>query len=307
MKTELSHDIIAEKIWDRLPEQDKRLREIERSIQQRTRDFLSGTGDYLGVKELNAWEDALSKFAPESAEYRFIQDSKAFWQAEQEAKERRQREELEKVRQQAAHEKKLREEANHAKSEAEHALAQAEAQRKRAFRLLIFVMGLILAGIAATLFIWSNERDDLLNTASEKSRSKQYQNAIGLWEQAKAFPFYADVQDSIALAKKADKRLRDFNSLKDQGESSFLEGDYLQAKDAFEKANKMGVEDLSDLLRQTEEARRLNLDIFSRKAKIFYDAQAGPEACYYLDKALRLAPGDEDLMAMQNKLNCPKQ
>lgn len=108
MKTELSHDIIAEKIWDRLPEQDKRLREIERSIQQRTRDFLSGTGDYLGVKELTAWEDALSKFAPESAEYRFVQDSKAFWQAEQEAKERRQREELEKVRQQAKKERRLR-------------------------------------------------------------------------------------------------------------------------------------------------------------------------------------------------------
>ena len=300
MKTELSHDIIAEKIWDRLPEQDKRFLDIERSINQRTQDFRRGTGDYLGPKELAAWEDAFARFPPESDQYRFIQESKAYWQAEKEAKEQRQREELEKAKQQAVHEKKLREEAYQAKT-------KAEAERKRAFRFLIFVIGLILTCTAAALFIWSNEREDLLNAASDKNRSKEYKNAIGLWEQAKAFPFYANVKDSISLAQKADTLLSEFNELKDQGESQFLEGDYLQAKDSFEKANKMGIEDLSKLIRQTEEARRLNLDIFSRKAKIFYDAQASLEACHYLKKALQLAPGDADLKAMRTKLNCSKQ
>jgi len=98
MKTELSHDIIAEKIWDRLPEHDKRFRDIERSIQQRTQDFRRGTGDYLGPKELAAWEDAFARLPPESEEYIFIQNSKTFRQKEKEDAEKEAREKFERGR-----------------------------------------------------------------------------------------------------------------------------------------------------------------------------------------------------------------
>jgi len=132
MKTELLHDIIAEKIWDRLPEQDKRFRDIERSIQQRTQDFRRGTGDYLGPKELAAWEDAFARFLPESEQHRFIQESKAHWQAEKEAKEQRQREELEKAKQQVEKERSLREAAVKAQNDAEGARIEAERQKTTA-------------------------------------------------------------------------------------------------------------------------------------------------------------------------------
>ncbi|MBK8045234.1 MAG: hypothetical protein IPK21_22855 [Haliscomenobacter sp.] len=98
MKTELSHDIIAEKIWERLPEHDKRLREIQRSIEQRARDFQAGTGSYLGTKELAAWEDALLKLQLDNKEQSFIQESRAHWQTQQEAEKRRQKEELERAK-----------------------------------------------------------------------------------------------------------------------------------------------------------------------------------------------------------------
>lgn len=292
MKTELSHDIIAEKIWERLPEQDKRWREIEYSIQQRTRDFQNGTGDYLSAKELAAWEDVLDRFESDTPPQRFIQKSKAALQAAQAAKERQQQEELERAKQQAAHEKKLREEAN-------KALARANAEKKRASLFLKAVIGLMLVCLVAAFLLWSNKRENLLHTASAANQSREYQKAITLWEQAKLAPFFANVEDSISIAQAAKERLDNFQELKNEGEDRFLEGDYLQAIAAFTKANELRLEDLSILIRQTEEARRLNLDIFTRKAKIFYDAHARSEAVLYLDKALRLDPDNADLKALQ--------
>jgi WD40 repeat protein len=119
MKTELSHDIIAQKVWERLPEQDKRLREVQRSIEQRARDFQSGTGSYLGPKELAAWEDVLLKLQLGEKEEDFIRNSRAHWKEQQEAEERKQREELEHAQKQAEEERRLRQEADLAKSEAE--------------------------------------------------------------------------------------------------------------------------------------------------------------------------------------------
>lgn len=57
MRLELSHDIIALKIWEQLPEQDKQVRLIQNSFLQRFNDFQQGKGSLLGDKELTAWED----------------------------------------------------------------------------------------------------------------------------------------------------------------------------------------------------------------------------------------------------------
>lgn len=54
-KFELAHDIIAEKIWERLPEQDKQLRMIQASIRQRQEDYAAGKGSLLGKAELEGW------------------------------------------------------------------------------------------------------------------------------------------------------------------------------------------------------------------------------------------------------------
>ena len=74
-KFELSHDIIAEKIWARLPEQDKQLRMIQASIRQRQEDYAAGKGSLLGKAELEGWEVFLSKMELSELEQRFWDDS----------------------------------------------------------------------------------------------------------------------------------------------------------------------------------------------------------------------------------------
>lgn len=61
-KFELAHDIIAEKIWNRLPEQDVELRIAKKSFKQRYSDYKGGKGSLLGEKELIAWADMLERF-----------------------------------------------------------------------------------------------------------------------------------------------------------------------------------------------------------------------------------------------------
>lgn len=82
MYIELSHDVIAEKIWERLPENDKRSREIERSIQQRTRDFQQEHGSYLGNRELEAWKDVLGKIQLSAEEQLFLEKSRKHWKTQ---------------------------------------------------------------------------------------------------------------------------------------------------------------------------------------------------------------------------------
>lgn len=71
MKTELAHDIIAAKVWERLPERDKELRRIMHSLEQRLRDHKEGKGSLLGEKEIIAWHDyiSLDLLNPEAREY----------------------------------------------------------------------------------------------------------------------------------------------------------------------------------------------------------------------------------------------
>ena len=58
---ELSHDIIAKKIWERLPEIDKQLQVVKKSLVQRQKDWAAGKGSFLGAKELAAWEAPIER------------------------------------------------------------------------------------------------------------------------------------------------------------------------------------------------------------------------------------------------------
>lgn len=102
-KFELSHDIIAEKIWQRLPEQDKQLRQIQRSLRQRYEDFQSGKGSLLGKAELGAWEIYFPKLDLPDEQQQYIQDSTEAIKAAQEAE----RERLEKEKAQIARNRRL--------------------------------------------------------------------------------------------------------------------------------------------------------------------------------------------------------
>lgn len=74
-KFELSHDIIAEKIWQRLPEQDKQLRQIQRSLRQRYEDYQAGKGSLLGEAELGAWEIYFPMLDLPEEQSQYVQDS----------------------------------------------------------------------------------------------------------------------------------------------------------------------------------------------------------------------------------------
>lgn len=75
-KFELSHDIIAEKVWARLPEQDKQLRMIQASIRQRQEDYAAGKGSLLGKAELEGWAVFLPGMELSGAEEEYVTASK---------------------------------------------------------------------------------------------------------------------------------------------------------------------------------------------------------------------------------------
>lgn len=108
MQIELAHDIIALKVWDFLPEQDKRLRLIKNSLGQRLKDYDSGTGSLLGERELLAWEDYLDLLNLNKQQQQFIDASNAAIIAEQAAKKEQEQRELRLVQQKLKVEKKAR-------------------------------------------------------------------------------------------------------------------------------------------------------------------------------------------------------
>lgn len=58
---ELSHDIIAKKVWERLPEIDKQLQAVKKSLIQREKDWFEGKGSFLGAKELAGWKEPIER------------------------------------------------------------------------------------------------------------------------------------------------------------------------------------------------------------------------------------------------------
>lgn len=84
MKIEFTHDIIAQKVWERLPEEERQLKLVAGSLKQRLEDFHKGNGSLLGVRELVAWEKFFPILAKEGPLKQFIEDSRKEVEAQQE-------------------------------------------------------------------------------------------------------------------------------------------------------------------------------------------------------------------------------
>jgi hypothetical protein len=108
MKFELTHDIIAEKIWQRMPEADKQLRMIERSLEQRLQDYRQERGGLLGKKELNAWEAYLDRLNLDEEEKNFVEASRKAIIDEEEREKRLLKEENERLRKDRLRQRRLR-------------------------------------------------------------------------------------------------------------------------------------------------------------------------------------------------------
>lgn len=97
VKIELTHDIIAQKIWERLPDIDKQLRQIKRSLVQRQQDYVAGRGSFLGETELNAWEYYLPRIELDPDTERYVHDSQADRDEKRQAEARRIQREKEQI------------------------------------------------------------------------------------------------------------------------------------------------------------------------------------------------------------------
>ncbi len=84
MKIEFTHDIIAQKVWERLPEEERQLKMVAGSLKQRLEDFRKGNGSLLGVRELVAWEKFFPLLAKDGPIQQFIEDSQKEVEAQQE-------------------------------------------------------------------------------------------------------------------------------------------------------------------------------------------------------------------------------
>lgn len=108
MKIELTHDIIAEKVWEKLPEQDKQLRLIRNSLQQRWLDYQKESGSLLGEKELIAWENYFSLMDLSEDHLAFISKSKETIERQKKEEQEQQERELRLTRQKLAVERHAR-------------------------------------------------------------------------------------------------------------------------------------------------------------------------------------------------------
>lgn len=108
MTVELAHDIIALKIWEQLPEQDKQLRLVSHSLNQRLKDFNRGDGSLLGEKELLAWEDFFPLLALTEFQVAYILQSKEAVRAAELAEQAQRNRELRLTQQKLVLEQKTR-------------------------------------------------------------------------------------------------------------------------------------------------------------------------------------------------------
>lgn len=160
LKVELTHDVIAKKIWERLPEADKQLRQIKKSLQQRREDFGDGRGSLLGEKELNAWSYYFSRLDLDQETQRFVEQSQTQLTEQAKAEEERIR------REKAQVEKNLR-------------------LQKRIGRGLIGLGSIIALLLALTLYVRSSlvkaQGDNvsfLLKKSKDEIRSLKYEMAL---------------------------------------------------------------------------------------------------------------------------------
>lgn len=86
MNLELTHDIIAEKIWERLPESDRMFRQALESLEFRYKNFIENKGGLLEEKALLAFEPFYKQFRFELRQY--LHQSRQKIEQDKEAKRR---------------------------------------------------------------------------------------------------------------------------------------------------------------------------------------------------------------------------
>lgn len=151
MKRELKHDILAEKIWERLPEQDKQLRRVRRSITQRAADHAAGTGSLAGEPELLNWQALSGKLKLEPQEEDFIEKS---WEEVLAQKEEEQRRVAE-LEEQARREKRLRE----------------RAQGRTRVAWIVSIVALVAAGFAIWLYGEAEEQSRIAKKEENRANT----------------------------------------------------------------------------------------------------------------------------------------
>ena len=140
VRWELRHDTLGPRIWAKLPEQDRLLRQMRRSITQRTTDYFEGKGSLAGETELLSWRDWESRLQLEEKEQKFI---KLSW--EDVHKKRKEKEDrMFDLAVQAKREKKLRKEAETAKHKAELNAERAQYRIRGAIIFFIFAFLLLI-------------------------------------------------------------------------------------------------------------------------------------------------------------------
>ena len=170
---------------------------------------------------------------------------------------------------------------------------------------------LVLLGVG---YIWWDARRQLLEKADQRYADRQYEEAVDLWKEAQAFPFfYKGVADRIQDARAESALYNQYQSWKEQAEERYREGAYRQAiatymqMDSLVQKSDFSINDnLEKRVNETNDILDFTFEVYARKAETFYAAQpyACPQACYYLIRALRLKPDVKNLKEKYEACGC---
>lgn len=315
MKRELKHDILAQKIWERLPEQDKQLRQVRRSLEQRTTDYFTGKGSLAGATELASWQESLVKLQLAEKQREFLALSRQDV-ADKKAKEQQRLLELEA---QAKREKQLRQEAEFSRGQAERqakiaAINAQNAKRRTRIALGVSLVALVAFVIAAWQYRTAEiareaaliSRDstttalklaeELQQEALDSARSAREQRLVAEDKQAQAEAALNAqlVAEEIARKERLDKLLSEAANYRSEARfedalSSYQEAIGIAANQGEEESVQQQISET------TEQKNRLE---FERNRDIGLAMQAAnycTGALRYLKAALAIEPTNENI------------
>ncbi|MCB0594382.1 MAG: hypothetical protein KDD28_09850, partial [Phaeodactylibacter sp.] len=82
-KLELSHDVIAKKVWELLPPDEVERRKVLESIQQRSQEYQEGRASLAGRNELGRWQAYLSVLPLSREERAYVEASQKAYKDKQ--------------------------------------------------------------------------------------------------------------------------------------------------------------------------------------------------------------------------------
>lgn len=218
---------------------------------------------------------------------------------------------LEQERQLRTQAEQAQQEADIQRQKAETALAEAELLRQKAERnagrAFWFSVLCVVLLLPLVLFYWSlsTQFQRGVAEAAEQQRNQKFEDAAGSYQALlddRFFKvlFYNDqpLVDSIAQCR----RMADIQKKVQEADAQFFNGEYYLALGGYDAAQKLGFAGLDDKIENTKRIRDLSLDIYTRKAETFYDAEAYDLACEYVERAWRLDPEGEYLKRLRARI-----